>query len=115
LFDTWTPGNIAQPVTEGSNTLNEKSFPCEKCPATYRRLGDLTRHQKEKHTAAKSKFLCPVDLCPNGIEGNGFDRKYRLVDHLKFKKHGMDPKKAVFEATVHNLPKGKEGGSGREM
>ena len=85
----------------------QKPFLCAQCPAAYQRLGDLSRHQKEKHSAASSKFLCPMDKCPRGIAGEGFGRNCHLVNHLKSGKHGMDAREAEHLARQHNKPKAK--------
>jgi hypothetical protein len=75
---------------------------------TFKHLGDLTRHRNEKHNpTTASKYLCPIDLCPKGIPGEGFGRMHHLVSHLKSKKHGMPGKDARYLAQKHNLPKSK--------
>jgi len=98
-----------QPVasSSGNGVPIQKPFLCAHCPAAYRRLGDLSRHQKEKHSAAGSKYLCPIEKCPRGIEGEGFGRNCHLVNHLTSGKHGMDAREAKHLARQHNKPKAK--------
>jgi uncharacterized Zn-finger protein len=111
-----------QPAASSHVIPAPKPFLCAQCPAAYRRLGDLSRHQKEKHSAASSKFLCPIEKCPRGIAGEGFGRNSHLVNHLKSSKHGMDAREAEHLARQHNKPKakamaihaGNEGGAGDE-
>jgi hypothetical protein len=50
-------------------------------------------------------FHCHIDRCPRSIQGRGFRRKDKLVDHLKSKKaphHGLSHKDAVFQAALHS-------------
>jgi uncharacterized Zn-finger protein len=112
FHNDWTPDGPIQDRGSGSNILTDKPFLCAQCPAAYRRLGDLTRHQKEKHSAASSKYLCHIELCPRSIAGEGFGRMHHLVAHLKSNKHGMDAKEAAYTARQHNLPKSKVAGNG---
>ena len=115
--DNKVPDGYDQHVADENKILTQRPFLCGQCPATYRRFGDLTRHQNEKHSTASSKYLCHVERCPRGIVGEGFGRMHHLVAHLKSNKHGMDAKEAAYVARQHNLPKSKvtrNGGLGAE-
>ena len=109
------PGQVFTSFEENldNNTSTFDAFNnhvCHRCNpwATFKRAGDLTRHQNEKHNpTTASKYLCPMDKCPRGIPGEGFGRMYHLVAHLTSKKHDVDRKEAMFIARQHNLPKSK--------
>lgn len=97
----------AQTESNDNRVAEERPHGCTQCSAAYRRLGDLTRHQQEKHSAASSKNLCHIELCPRSIATEGFGRMHHLVAHLKSNKHGIDGKEAAYVARQHNLPKSK--------
>lgn len=95
-------------VPQQLNTLNEHI--CYLCnpKKSFNRRGELTRHLNEVHNpVAASKYLCPIGLCPRGIQGEGFGRMHHLVSHLKSKKHGMGGVEAAHLARMHNLPKSR--------
>lgn len=73
------------------------------CPKSYSRYGDLTRHIKTTHEAPFS-FQCHFDRCPRGINGQGFARKDKLVNHLK-SKHKLSAKDATYTVALHNPPR----------
>jgi len=87
-------------------TIKPYSCSVTDCNGSFLRKGDLTRHRKEKHGHGIC-FLCPVDMCPYSVAGEGFVRNSRLTDHLKAK-HKMTPKEAAFEAAKHNKPNAKK-------
>jgi len=74
------------------------------CFKSYARYGDLTRHIKTIHEAPSS-YLCHFDRCPRSINGQGFARKDKLVDHLKSKKHRMSAEDAAYAVALHNPPR----------
>jgi uncharacterized Zn-finger protein len=74
------------------------------CPNSYTRYGELTRHNKTIHEAP-FRFQCHFDRCPRGINGQGFARKDKLVNHLKSKKHKLSAKDAAYAAAMHNPPR----------
>lgn len=73
------------------------------CVKSYARYGDLTRHIKTIHEAPSS-YLCYFDRCPRSINGRGFARKDKLVDHLKSRKHRVSAEDAAYAAALHNPP-----------
>lgn len=126
IFTTLTGDDTGDDI-EHSKMLGDQSgeqstpdaprFPCPQCPASYKRAGGLVRHQSEKHDPPK--FLCPIDKCPRGIEGEGFGRMHHLVTHLTTHKHGMGKIEAMFLARQFNKPKSKarhvqQQGSGKQ-
>ena len=63
------------------------SFACyvRSCKKTFKTLGGMHRHVAEKHGSAghdPAELLCPKELCEKGLTGQGFQRRYRLVNHL---------------------------------
>jgi hypothetical protein len=110
INNTPTGDNVKQTKSpeEGNGEQSTPRAPrhaCPSCPSSYLRIGDLVRHQGEKH--GLPRFLCPVDRCPRGIEGEGFGRSHHLVAHLTSKKHGMEKTEALFLARQFNRPKSK--------
>jgi hypothetical protein len=54
---------------------------CDKCEASFKRLGDLKRHYK-KHFPATRIFHCKAPGCDKNGE-NGFYRRDNLMDHIR--------------------------------
>jgi uncharacterized Zn-finger protein len=103
-FNPFAPqeGPQANDVHHDTAALNNQHV-CPECFKVYGRPGDLARHYREKHGPSIKKYLCPVEKCPKGIPGNGFDRMHGVVEHLKRGKHNMDDKEAVYLAHKHNV------------
>lgn len=80
---------------------------CHDCTKVYGRKSELDRHIREKHKDESGRFLCPVDLCPRSIKGEGFDRMCHLIAHLTTKQEGhkMDKTRAKYEARKANPQK----------
>ena len=74
---------------------------CSSCSKHYARKGDLTRHITTAHRRPAS-FLCHFRHCPRSIEGKGFHRRDKLVDHLMSTKHRLSKVEAVYEAKKSN-------------
>ena len=75
------------------------------CVKSYARYGDLTRHIKTIHEAPFS-YLCATSIgALAGINGRGFARKDKLVDHLKSRKHRVSAEDAAYAAALHNPPR----------
>ena len=55
------------------------------CGKTFTRTADLLRHAK-KHLEGPKQFECPAEGCERKGD-NGFDRKDKLMDHMKARKH----------------------------
>lgn len=77
------PAGIADPPLPP--TANGR-FTCSICSKTYARRGDLRRHEL-KHNPTMRKFDCPKSDCVRK-GAKGFERKDKMVDHLKVCKGG---------------------------
>lgn len=76
------PNNSQSPLPLNPNNR----FTCPTCNKTYARRGDLRRHEL-KHNPSTKKIDCPKPGCVR--KGNqGFERKDKMVDHLKVCKGG---------------------------
>jgi len=97
------PGSGTVTLSDGQTRF--VCYLCDPCNYSkhYAHKGDLTRHINKDHNPPH--FHCHIDRCPRSIQGRGFGRKDKLVDHLKSKKaphHGLSHKDAVFQAALHS-------------
>ena len=78
------PTSLVNHVNEDfSLTKQQADFrhECDKCNASFKRLGDLKRHYK-KHFPVTRIFHCKVLGCDKNGE-NGFYRRDKLMDHMR--------------------------------
>lgn len=102
----------SRPPTESPNPQAQgakHSCPIPTCHCTYKRKFELDRHLQEKHGPNSGRLLCPGDMCPRGIPGEGFDRMAHLVNHLISGKHNWTKEQAVYAARKFNPKKGGAG------
>ena len=70
----------------------------------FKTFGGMHRHLSEKHGSPgylPPELLCPKELCEKGLPGQGFHRKYRLVNHL------MSANNNRFPLQGHGMTKGE--------
>jgi hypothetical protein len=77
-----TPSNQAlhtSPSLSSSSPISPDRHTCPHCPRTFKRLGDVKRHEKV-HIPGQRRFHCRQDGCERKA---GFYRRDKLRDHVK--------------------------------
>jgi hypothetical protein len=76
-----TSSNPATPSLSNSSPISPDRHTCPHCPRTFKRLGDVKRHEKV-HIPGQRRFHCRQAGCERK-GGLGFYRMDKLRDHIK--------------------------------
>jgi hypothetical protein len=83
---TFSSKNLPSPSSPSSNPISPDRHKCPHCPRTFKRSGDVKRHEKV-HIPDQRRFQCWQDGCKRRGR-KGFYRRDKLRDHVKIV-HGL--------------------------